>query len=301
MPASPRPSPRDVKTVVEPTDPEAFRYYKSLFRRYPSQPSEEIFAFFPYGRKQRETWLAPFQQLANIAKPESWNFQREEFRKKENDVPILINYLNFTFIRLLQQNKVHVFDDRACFNTGLQTAQEKDIYAVFSKNRKETAEEWYFNGWVDSYDLKLDAFRASLPTIASYAEDISDLFFDVSYDIDINIRHIVDDPKNRERLPVSIRDNAKLAMSAIQNEVRAFKDRCIRNYKLAVPCWYPAHSKVQLLLPVYIDKRTQADLALVADKDKPNKLYRIRTALTMDMAYSNARLITHPNQVWLNP
>lgn len=275
--------------------------YKSLLRRYPSQGIEEIFAFFPYDKKRNESWISPFQQLATMAKPEYWNFQRDEFKKKDNNIPILINYLNFTFIRLLQQRKVSIFKDKVCFNTGLQTIAEKDIYAVFSKNRKESAEEWYFNGWVDSYDPRLDIFRTSLPSIASYAEDISDLYFDTSYDIDINIQHIVDEPNNRERLPESIRENSKLAMSVIQNEVHALKDRCMRNYKLAVPCWYPAHSKVQLLLPVHIDDRTRADLALVADKDKQSRLYRIRTALTVDMAYSNARLITRPDREWLNP
>lgn len=275
--------------------------YKSLLRRYPSQGFEEIFAFFPYDKKRNESWISPFQQLATMAKPEYWNFQRDEFKKKDNNIPILVNYLNFTFIRLLQQRKISIFKDKVCFNTGLQTIAEKDIYAVFSKNRKEAAEDWYFNGWVDSYDPRLDIFRASLPRIASYAEDISDLYFDTSYDIDVNIQHIVDEPNNRERLPESIRDNSKLAMSVIQNEVHALKDRCMRNYKLAVPCWYPAHSKVQLLLPIHIDDRTRADLALVADKDKQNKLYRIRTALTVDMAYGNARLITKPDREWLNP
>jgi hypothetical protein len=42
-------------------------------------------------------------------------------------------------------------------------------------------------------------------------------------------------------------------------------------------------------------------LALVAEKDQAANLYRIKTALTMDMAYMDARLITRPDRDWLNP
>ena len=46
---------------------------------------------------------------------------------------------------------------------------------------------------------------------------------------------------------------------------------------------------------------TEADLALVADKDSERKIYRIKTALSMDMAYIDARLICRPDRDWLNP
>lgn len=46
---------------------------------------------------------------------------------------------------------------------------------------------------------------------------------------------------------------------------------------------------------------TKADLALVADKDKDRKVYRIRTVLPMDKAFINARLITRPDRDWLDP
>jgi len=55
------------------------------------------------------------------------------------------------------------------------------------------------------------------------------------------------------------------------------------------------------LLPLNLTDENEADLALVAERDKHNLLYRIKTALTMDMAYVDARLITRPDRDWLNP
>jgi len=42
-------------------------------------------------------------------------------------------------------------------------------------------------------------------------------------------------------------------------------------------------------------------LALVADKDQTRRIYRIRTVLTMHLAYVDAGPITRPDREWLNP
>ncbi|MGK7944952.1 MAG: DUF3825 domain-containing protein [Microcystaceae cyanobacterium] len=111
--------------------------------------------------------------------------------------------------------------------------------------------------------------------------------------------HILDE--NQERLPELLRNNRHLAKGQINSNIDSLKQKCIRNYKTAIPFWYPPESKIQLLLPLCLISPDKADLALVADKNKHEKVYRIRTALTMDMAYNNARLITRPDREWLNP
>ncbi|MEL6815337.1 MAG: DUF3825 domain-containing protein, partial [Cyanobacteria bacterium J06598_3] len=73
------------------------------------------------------------------------------------------------------------------------------------------------------------------------------------------------------------------------------------NRMMAIPFWYPEHEKIQFLLPLRLTSADHEVLALVADKQERDKLYKIRTALTMDMAYSNARLVGKPNREWLNP
>jgi predicted Zn-ribbon and HTH transcriptional regulator len=278
--------------------------YESLAKRYYNQDPRKMFGFFPFNSRNGGTWLSPFLRLAEMAKNEDWDFQRPEFKKADNTLPILVNYLNYTFLRLQQQRKVSFIDDKACFNTGLQTPDEKDIFAIFSKNRNalqsSRVPDWYFDGWFDSYHSRLSQFRP-LPEIASYIEDASDLVFDLSYEIDVNIGHILDDPDNQERLPISLRNERTLAMSAIRGATEFLKQKCIRNYKTAIPFWYPSKSKIQLMLPLSLTNADHADLALVADKDDNGKMYRIKTALTIDMAYNNARLITRPDREWLNP
>jgi len=105
--------------------------------------------------------------------------------------------------------------------------------------------------------------------------------------------------QNSDRLPEVFQGNERLAMTAIQGATEFLKEKIRRNYKIAIPHWYK--DKIQLLLPLNISSDEKADMALVADKDKDRRIYRIKTALTMDMAYIDARLICRPDREWLNP
>ncbi|YAF96068.1 MAG: DUF3825 domain-containing protein [Nodularia sp. CChRGM 3473] len=275
--------------------------YESLYQRYKTQDRKTVFAHFPWKAEQGETWEIPFSRLVKMAKKEDWNFSTQSFKRNSETYPILTNYLNYTFLRLQEQEKISFSDDgdRACFNTGLQTSTEKDIFATFFRNKKAeefNSADWTLYGFFDSYSDKLRDFRP-LPEVASYISDPGDLVFDFSYEIDVNYDHILE--QNQDRLPEILQQNSKVAISAIQGAVSLLKERIKRNYKLAIPHWY--ENKMQLLLPLNITSEEKADLALVADKDKDRKLYRIRTVLTMDMAYIDARLICRPDRDWLNP
>lgn len=69
---------------------------------------------------------------------------------------------------------------------------------------------------------------------------------------------------------------------------------------IAIPHWYG--NKIQLLLPLILtNEEGIADVALVVDRDDDRKIYRGVTILTMDKAYIDARLITKPDDAWLNP
>ncbi len=276
--------------------------YKALVRRYKEQPREEVFAHFAWNDKAGEKWETPYERLANLAKdePGNWNFTTPSFRRDGQDFPILKNYLNYTFLRAQEQQKV-VFagDDKACFNTGLQTREEKDIFAIFFRNRKAIeydAPDWMLFGFADSYSKNLAPFP-NPPNIPTYVEDASDLVFDMSYEIEVNIAHIFD--HHEERLPSCLQGNRTLAMVALEGATKVLRQKVLRNYKVAIPHWYEGH--IQLLLPLCITNERQADLALVADKDKKRRMYRITTVLTMDMAYIDARLICRPDREWLNP
>ena len=233
--------------------------YRSLTRRYREQPSTEVFAHFGYAGSEGETWETPYEKLASLAKNEDWDFHRVEFRRPGQNFPILIGYLNYTFLRVQEQEKVAYSDDggRACFNTGLQTPNEKDIFATFFRNKNATAQDqpdWTLYGFFDSYSNRLTDFRP-LPKIATYIEHASDLVFDINCDIEFNYEHLFED--NRERLPDVLRDNRTLAIAAIQGSVELLKEKVVRNYKLAIPHWYRGH--IQLLLPLNLTSEHEAE------------------------------------------
>lgn len=282
------------------------KQYKSLFKRYKEQNNQEVFALFPYDSKDGDTWESPFEILSEgeMCKDEEWNFATERFRNKyaNQKYPILTNYLNYTFLRVQELNLISYSsdDDKACFNTGLQTKEEKDIYATFYRNKSSSVNadpDWTFYTFAESYSNKLKPFEPC-PDIATYINDPSDLVFNVNLgEIDVNYKHIIE--HNSDRLPESLRDNERLALVALKGAVESLKDRVKRNYKVAIPHWY--ESKIQLLLPLNLMSDSIADVALVVDKDKARNKYLARTILTMDMAYIDARLITRPDRDWLNP
>lgn len=81
------------------------------------------------------------------------------------------------------------------------------------------------------------------------------------------------------------------------NAVKKIVERVKRNYKLAIPQYYTDQStnegKIQLLLPLFLQSRNVADLALVVDKDKCH--YVGKTILTLEWAYVNSRRIVKPD------
>lgn len=278
--------------------------YKSLNRRFKNQSPREVFAHFPYNGQAGETWEKPFENLAHLAKREDWNFIRPEFvsQYERQSFPVLTNYLNYTFLRLQDENKIVYSEeeDKACFNTGLQTQRGKDIFATFFKNKhaeKKEQPDWTLYAFCDSYSEKLEPFHP-LPEIANYIIDVEDLVFKTEYEIEPNLDHFL--KHNESRLPEALQGNLRLAENVINGSIQSLKGLIQRNYKIAIPHWYD--NKIQLLLPLVLtNEEGIADLALVVDRDDKRKIYRGTTILSMDMAYIDARLITKPADEWLNP
>jgi hypothetical protein len=216
--------------------------------------------------------------------------------------PILTNYLNYSFLRAQEQGAIRISKDGdyLCFNTGLQTPNERDIYAVFVTNNRpdgQEAPDWFWIGWFDSYSEKLKPFGGDLPKYPTYIEDPADVVFDPKFRIDLNDDHIVED--NKDRLPEQLRSSPKLAKQAINGAVDSVRGKLERNYKIAVPSWH--RGKLTLMVPLYLTSDESPDVVLALDKDKDGKVYRGRTILTLDMAYVNARLIIRPDSQWLVP
>ncbi|MCU0435024.1 MAG: DUF3825 domain-containing protein [Bacteroidia bacterium] len=238
------------------------------------------------------------EQLRLMAMPENWNYARS---KSQFTHPILYSYLIHTFARVFEQGKVAEKGGFSCFNTGLVTENQEEIFMLFKKSK--TSGFRFFQGFFKESAVQLQFFDA-LPVRASYYEHASDLLFDERLDLRINIDHIIDDEENFARFPDDIQQWPKLQLlNTFRGAVEHAQKRVKRNYLTAVPQFYRGRQNtegsLQLLLPLCLRFPSQADLALTVYKK--GNAYIGRTCLTLDMAMNNARLITKPDDEWLKP
>src|SRR5439155_12009456 len=119
------------------------------------------------------------QNLADMAMPEKWNYSRSEDTRP---YPILFSYLNHTFMRLKEQNKVVNKDGFHCFNTGLVTDHQQEIFVIF----KETDKRVSFYKFCNESDNSM-SYYSPLPEKATYFTNPADLIFDDRFDFRINI------------------------------------------------------------------------------------------------------------------
>jgi hypothetical protein len=135
--------------------------YRSLFKLYKDQPPESAFAhFYPIAGDYDQ----PFKLIARNTLDgfDSWTFQQDRFKKKYpySDVPKLRNYLNYTFVRLVELENLSPgshFRESAdgqwiSFNTGLQNQHQSDLLAIFERYKPKpgalarSVPDWVFKG-----------------------------------------------------------------------------------------------------------------------------------------------------------
>ena len=227
--------------------------------------------------------------LKNLAMPEDWDYKSNPTKGN----PILKNYIIHTFKKAYDEGKIGDIGNYSAFNTGLATPLQEEIYGLFQKNRKQGSKPWFLIGWFKESDRDLSKFP-QLPEVVNYFKDPSELIYDTSLSLRRNLDHIIDD--NFERFPDDIKRLQKhLIINLLDGTISDALNRIKRNYKTAVPQFY--NNKLQLLLPLCLQSRGVADLALVIEKE--NGFYRASTILTLDMAINNARLIAKPDDEWL--
>lgn len=241
--------------------------------------------------------LSKLNFLAGMAQKEPWDYHGN------TEKHILYNYICYTYDRIKQENKTEVTTDGEgmCFNTGLLTENGADIYAYFVKNtntRAKDNQKWFLYGFKQRTDSEMRNFR-SYPEIADYFTQPADFIYDKKLSINIDYDHIIDD--NYDRF-VEIGLTEKYTISALlENAVKKITEKVKRNYKLAIPQYYTDKqtgiSKIQLLLPLFLQSKDIADLALVVDKGE--YAYVGKTILTLEWAYVNSRRIVRPDVDWL--
>jgi len=267
------------------------------------------FAFFPYrgGRGSSHTlepaelgrlaWEETLTSLAELAEPEEWTGSNPTGRP----LPILDSFLRYTYRRLVMEDKVTVTADGeyAAFNTGLLTVHAEEIFGFFQRNQHE-AQRWYFVRWAAESNRDILRNFDEPPQIAEYVTSASDLVYDWRRELKLAYDHILGD--NIHRFPVDMAAQPMRARQALDLAIDWTLRRVRRNHKLVVPQWYPnlGEAGAQFLMPLDLTGDGSADLALVVSA-VGDRAYRGHTVLTLDMAYTNARLVARPDSDWLAP
>lgn len=268
--------------------------------RYPLQ----LFAEFA----DLETSLKTLSSAPHLAetKNEYWDY----IQKPTNGTPVLFSYLNQTFSQIKRQGKWipeksrDGKDEFAIFNTGLVTKEQDEIYAYFKKNNRYKE----LNGWGlaipmwEFLEFNTDQSRhvkyfGKLPEMATFFEeaDITQLIFNTSIKVTLNKEHL---KKRQYRFPDKIAGlDDNLFFEEITRALDLATKRAKRNYKTAIPHFYD--NRIQFLLPLCMTSKTDADLALVVNREENS--YVAHTVLTLDQAFNNARLLARPDREWLTP
>ena len=250
-----------------------------------SLPPIKEFAFLP-------DFADHLAELEEMAEPEDWEYRHTESQFPR---PILYAYVIHTFNRIEEEDKIAIADNKraACFNTGLVTGQQEAIFALFDENKIPDRQPWYFQGFVRQGDVRMTKF-GELPEMANYIDHAADFIYDPTLEFRPNTEHLI--AENRDRFPAEFQEYSdfqlqNLMAGAFDNAV----DRAKRNYRIAVPQYH--RGRIQLLLPLCLREPTSPDLAAVIEKI--DRYYRVATCLTLDQAYSNARLLGRVDEVWL--
>lgn len=279
------------------------------------------------------------RELQGLALKEHWEFKNTP-PVADKPCPILHSYILHTFGRLVLERKVLVNESAnlAAFNTGLVDARYEPIHALLTPNDNPRS-PWQLSGFCIAGEgadgQNLVRHFAPLPEPAHYFDNPVELLYNVKAGKpELDWRHIiiqridrypkdfVDDhwPTGFERKDETLltpeeRKEYFVALGAaieadsrtyrrIMNRVKDAIDLSIKrvawNYKTAIPTYYPRVKKLQLLLPLCLLDDNTVDLALAMEKT-PAGSYLGHTALPLDWAYKNARLVCRPDSDWLAP
>ena len=165
----------------------------------PLSPGKALESFAEIGY-----WQEFLHDLAELAIPEKW----ETSNKKLGKYYLLKKYIQYTFYRLQQEEKVCVSEDGkyASFNTGLLTSHFDEIYACFVPN-PDGKPSWKFESFaLAGIRGKNEASRIlsgsfdPLPQPAVYFADPTELVYDKRIEIKADYIHLILD--HLARLPI---------------------------------------------------------------------------------------------------
>ncbi len=273
---------------------------------------------FRLGSMSFENWQDGLQFLEDLKVkciPEKWTYKTHHSGIPH---PILKAFIENTFEKLRVEDngrKILRSDDKkyVLFNTGLLDKFFHEIF-VITHVIEERGEIFYRNPYIlnSLTDLTKIGFNVNgkrivkqddLPEPATFFTNINEVIFHPDIEIDRNydkFTHIIEERRDRFPKEDQNRDTTELARK-LDNSINYAIAIAKRNYKLVIPMYRPQVAKIQLLMPIYLSGSftSSPDFALVLDLE--DGIYTPETILPLDAAYQNARLITKPDELWLNP
>ncbi len=273
-------------------------------------------------------WSAFLSELAAKAVDEDWDFKNSPIKNYH----ILMQYIKYTFSRLMRENKVCISSDNdfSAFNTGLVDNHYDDIYACFTPNDSAYSEtKWRFAGFCTAASGGLgkqivNCFNP-LPEPPSYFQRKDDLFYNNSNQLHTDFEHIIVD--NIKRLPTQFLcdqffDNAEAR--SITEKLQTYCDRATRaelyerlkqiicdNNRLFMRIQNRLKDAIELAqkrvrwnyktaIPSYFPKRDTMSLMLplaLVDETKPDVALVVE--LTHSGSYQGQTILTLP-QAYIN-
>lgn len=281
-------------------------------------------------------WEDRLEDLASHAEPERWTYVSVP---GDHPLPVLDSYVRHTFVRVFEQQQVAEAHDLACFNTGLLTPGQEELFGVFSISENynpelpvsPTNKKWFLKTWARSGDRILTSF-SSLPGMASYWSDPAELVLDPSLHVEPNIDHILRDNLSRfpvelggrvdgagvpldlaeqrsaddeEELegPVEFGDEERAQMTsaplATRNALDGAVKHSIRLARRSYRVAVPQYHRGRIQLLLPLYLRTPERADLALTLERHGDWYRAATVLYPDWAYRHARLLSRPNSEWL--
>ncbi|MDL2215626.1 DUF3825 domain-containing protein, partial [Ruminococcaceae bacterium OttesenSCG-928-N02] len=169
-------------------------------------PSKDAWLFSWANIKKEER----LKELSELALAEKW-YYGDAPAQEEDQYPILLNYLTYTFRKLCTEGKVLIEKDKktgeeyAAFNTGLVDQKYEYIYALFKENTLFSGGYWFLVDFAvageEAAGKTLVGLFNPLPAKANYfGGEIANMWYDTeSGDLSCDYTHIL--TERNERLP----------------------------------------------------------------------------------------------------
>ena len=280
-------------------------------------------------------WDSRLQTLATMAEPEPWNYRSVP---SSSPAPVLDAYIRYTFLRVHDQQRIAEVAELACFNTGLLTQSQEEIFGVFclSERYDPTSPEsiankrWFLMKWARSGERVLTDFP-ELPRLASYWTDPSELIFNPELQVQPNLDHIIRENLNRfpvelggslgtngvpedvatvpdieteASVPVGMTDSEgdqvdTIVPRATRNQLEGAIQHSVRLAQRSYRVAVPQYYRGRIQLLLPLYLRESGSPDLALTLEKHGEWYRAATVLYPDWAYRHARLLSRPNSEWL--